>query len=488
VVLAGSFEQSFLDVPQEILITSMKAHQKYFSLRYPKTGKLANRFLMVANLEAEDGGKSIIGGNERVIRARLADAKFFWETDRKRKLDDLLPKLDSITFHEKLGTQGNSVKRELASQRERIERIKEGYTVMHKLIKSLNADTKKVERAVELCKVDLVSEPVGEFPELQGIIGRYIALEQGEDTEVADAIAEHYKPQGQGDTVPSKPVSIVVALADRLDMLAGFWAINEKPTGSKDPYGLRRAALGTIRILLENEVRLPLRILLMCNMLAFKKGLQDHLAFRKAFEEAWKELELGQGKNTKTNPKTSSANTIDVETRAEDLFTFFVDRLKVHLREAGARHDLIDAALPGQEDLLMIVRRVEALGRFLETDDGATLLAGVRRAQNILKIEEKKDKCSYDGEANPKLFAEDAEKALAKAITEVTSAAQKALGNEDFEGAMAAMAKLRTPVDTFFDKVTVNTSDPKLRENRLKLLSQIRTATREVADFSKVGG
>jgi len=383
-----------------------------------------------------------------VIRARLSDAKFFWDNDRRRSLDSLLPALDSITFHEKLGTQGQRVERLMRLARE--------------LAPLVGADPGKAERAAQLAKTDLVSEVVGEFPELQGVIGRYIALEQGEDVEVADAIADHYKPAGQNDSVATAPVSIAAALADKLDMLVSFWAIDEKPTGSKDPYGLRRSALGVIRIILENKLRVDLTPLLIRHADNF----------------------LGNSVNT-----------------AFSLISFLGDRLKVQLREQGARFDLVDAVfekgmsrkqfVPGMEhsrDLLMIVRRVEALGRFLESDDGANLLTGVKRAQNILRIEEKKDKRDYAGSPDAALLTEPQEKALAKAIGEVTKDARKALEREDFEGAMSALARLRAPVDAFFDKVTVNTPDAKLRENRLKLLSQIRAATLEVADFSKIEG
>ncbi len=481
VVLAGSFDASFLDVPQEVLITSMKAHQKCFSLRYPKTGKLANRFLMVANIEAADGGKAVIAGNERVIRARLSDAKFFWENDRARKLDTLRPKLGQITFHEKLGTQGDRLERITRMARELGPRV--------------NADPVKAERAAELCKTDLLSETVGEFPELQGIIGRYIALGQGEDPAVADAIAEHYRPQGPSDAVPSNRVATAVALADKLDMLIGFWVIGEKPTGSKDPYALRRAALGVIRIILEDELRLRLRPKLVINMIRLEHELQRDLAQAQAIGIALAEtgLNLSTTHRREIAAAVQDSHTVDIEAvieRADDLLGFFADRLKVHLRERGVRHDLIDAvfALPGQDDLLMIVRRVEALGRFLETDDGANLLTGVRRAQNILRIEEKKDACSYSGAADARLFAEPQEKALATAIGEVTAEARRALDAEDFEAAMTALARLRAPVDAFFDKVTVNASDLRLRENRLRLLSQIRAATLEVADFSRIEG
>ena len=436
VVLSGRFDQSFLEVPEEILMTSMKAHQKCFSLRDVKSGKLANRFILVSNLEAEDGGAAIVAGNERVIRARLSDAKFFWENDLGRPLEGLTGLLGQVTFHEKLGTQ-----------LERVERIKR---LARELAPLVGADAAEAERAAHLAKADLMSETVGEFPELQGIIGRYIALAQGEKPAVADAIAEHYKPQGPSDAVPSNPVSIAVALADKLDMLVGFWAIDEKPTGSKDPFALRRAALGVIRIVLENELRLPL-----VELLRRHAGSVGHAG--------------------------------DV---GPDLLNFFGDRLKVYLRDKGARHDLIDAvfALPGQDDLLMIVRRVEALGRFLETEDGASLLALVRRALNILKIEEKKDGKSFDGAPATKLFKEKEEKALNTAIAAVGEKVAAAFASEDFEGAMAALAKLRAPVDAFFDKVTVNAEAPEIRENRLALLAQIRALTLKIADFSKIEG
>ncbi len=516
VVLSGSFDGSFLDVPQEVLITSMKAHQKCFSLREAGSGKLANRFLMVANLNAADGGNAIIAGNERVIRARLSDAKFFWENDKARGLDSMLPKLDEITFHEKLGTQGERVQRLMKLAQE----------LAQELAPLVGADPDKAKRAAQLCKADLVSETVGEFPELQGVVGRYLALEHGEEVEVADAIAEHYKPAGLSDTIPINPVSITVALADKLDTLVGFWAVGEKPTGSKDPYALRRAALGAIRIILENDLRVPL--MEMFERSAFEHAREDFNLLKEIGKLDLLPSQLREWLEHKGRhwPRAFNAET-GISTQIAGIFVefpyisfskkmcerafnetgafvhlppssnadqhllgFFADRLKVHLREQGARHDLIDAvfALPGQDDLLMIVRRVEALGRFLETDDGATLLAGVKRAQNILRIEEKKDKRAFEGEPDTALFAEPQEKALAKTIGEVTDAARKSLEREDFEAAMSALAKLRAPVDAFFDKVTVNAPDPKLRENRLKLLAQIRDATLEVADFSKIGG
>lgn len=447
VVLMGTFDKEFLDVPPECLTTSMKAHQKCFSLRDPKSGKLANRFILVSNLIATDDGREIVAGNEKVIRARLADAKFFWEQDLKRTLDEMEADLDDITFHAKLG-----------SQKDRVERIAE---LAYQIAGSVDADPEDARRAAQLCKADLVSQMVGEFPELQGLMGKYYALKGGTKSDIARAIELHYKPKGPSDTVPLEDegdqVAIAVALADKLDTLVGFWAIDEKPTGSGDPYQLRRAALGVIRILLENDLRLSL---------ATKIGL------------------------SLSNIKKSIISDVDTADVANDLLSFFADRLKVHLRDEGKRHDLIDAvfALPGQDDIALIVKRVEALSGFLGTDDGANLLAGVKRATNILAIEEKKDKKTYDGEPEGPLMKEPSERALAVAIAKVKFDTQAAINVENFEGAMRALAELRAPVDKFFDDVTVNADDSALRENRLKLLSEIRAATLTVADFSKIAG
>ncbi|WP_131194205.1 glycine--tRNA ligase subunit beta [Lichenihabitans psoromatis] len=423
VVLMGSFDESFLAIPPEVIRATIRANQKCFVVRRPGETQLANRFLLTANIEASDGGVAIVGGNERVVRARLSDAKFFWETDLKVPLADRLPKLDSIVFHEKLGTQGARVKRIAALARE--------------LAPLVGADPALAERAATLAKTDLVSEMVGEFPELQGLMGRYYATDQGEHASVAAAVEEHYRPQGPSDRVPTDPVSIAVALADKLDTLVGFWSIDEKPTGSKDPYALRRAALGVIRIVIENGIRVRL---------------------------------LPHG---------------------ADLLSFFADRLKVYLRDKGARHDLIDAvfALPGQDDLLMVVRRVEALGKLLDTEDGKNLLAGHRRAANILRAEEKKDGAgAFDAAYDPALLTQDEERALADILDRVRLEATAALTREDFEGATRALALLRPPVDAFFDKVTVNADDASLRLNRLRLLNALRQTTLTVADFSKVGG
>jgi glycyl-tRNA synthetase beta chain len=435
VVLMGSFDKDFLSIPDEVIRATIRANQKCFVVRDPKTGKLTNKFIITANIEASDGGTAIIAGNERVIRARLSDAKFFYETDLKTKLEARLPKFEQIVFHEKLGTQAA-----------RIARIEKLATAIAPLV---GADAAKTARAAKLAKTDLLTEVVGEFPELQGLMGKYYALAQGEDAAVAAASEDHYKPQGPTDRVPTDPVSIAVALADKLDTLGGFWAIDEKPTGSKDPFALRRAALGVIRLIIENNLRLKL-----------KSVASSHASTMTGYDES----------------------------KPADLLAFFADRLKGQLRDQGARHDLVDAvfALGGQDDLLMVVRRVEALGKFLDSDDGKNLLAGTKRANNILAIEEKKDKRKFDGAPDAALFKLDEEKALARAIAEVGPEASVAVAKEDFAGAMTAMAKLRPAVDAFFDRVKVNDEDASVRENRLKLLNEIRAATRAVADFSKI--
>jgi glycyl-tRNA synthetase beta chain len=442
VVMMGSFEPEFLSIPSEVIRATIRTNMKCFVVSDPKTGKLTNKFIITANIEAPDGGKTIVGGNERVIRARLSDAKFFYETDLKTRLEDRLPKFENIVFHEKLGTQA-----------ERIARIERLAAEIAPLV---GADVDKTRRAAHLAKADLLTEVVGEFPELQGLMGKYYALAQGEDASVAAASEEHYKPQGPADRVPTDPVSIAVALADKIDTLVGFWAIDEKPTGSKDPYALRRAALGVIRIILERRKKIGLRGL-----------VESH------FENSY-------GRQYK-----------DVAFEIDDLMRFSEDRLKVQLRDQKARHDLVDATLSAASLveghlLVSIVDRVEALGKFLDTDDGKNLLAGTKRASNILSIEEKKDKRSFDGAPDAALYSLEQEKTLAKAIDQVKAEASAAVVKEDFAGAMSALAKLRPAVDAFFDKVKVNDDDPKVRENRLRLLSEIRAATRAVADFSKI--
>jgi len=484
VVLMGSFDPEFLSIPGEVVRATIRNNQKCFVVSDPKTGKLTNKFILTANIEASDGGKAIIAGNERVIRARLSDAKFFYESDLKTRLEDRLPKFENIVFHEKLGTQGERIKR--------IERLAAEVAPL------VGADVEKAKRAARLAKADLLTEVVGEFPELQGLMGKYYALAQGEDASVAAASEEHYKPQGPADRVPTDPVSVAVALADKIDTLVGFWFFVERPTGSKDPYALRRAALGVINLIVRNEIRAPLLALLTRQL--------DVLVREITIEEAARIAEsLAEAERITRNPEIvreviaklirgmqrENVGGTKLENLSQDLFdivSFFADRLKVQLREQGARHDLVDAvfALEGQDDLLMVVRRVEALGKFLDTDDGKNLLAGTKRAANILRIEEKKDGKAYDDEPDTALYSFTEEKALAKAIDQVKAEASAAVAKEDFAGAMSAMAKLRPAVDAFFDKVKVNDDDAKVRENRLKLLNEIRAATRAVADFSKI--
>jgi glycyl-tRNA synthetase beta chain len=489
VTLMGSFDAAFLKIPDEVIRATIRNNQKCFVLRDPQTARLVNKFILVANEEASDGGKAIVAGNERVIRARLSDAKFFYDTDLKTRLEERLPKFEHIVFHEKLG-----------SQAERIARV---VALAGQLAPIVGADVAKAERAAQLCKADLLTDVVGEFPELQGLMGRYYAEAQNENEAVAHACEDHYKPKGPDDLVPGDPISISVALADKIDTLVCFWAIDEKPTGSKDPYALRRAALGVIRIIIENELRLPLRSALWRHFGAVGRdgALAEAIALLHPLHEdivrlsatdiglAVKLEVLVSEKNKQlTGPILVQAHSFLHQTH--DLLSFFADRLKVQLREQGARHDLVDAvfALESQDDLLLVTRRVEALGKFLDTDDGKNLLAGVKRASNILRIEEKKDGKAYDGAPDAKLFSAAEEKALGLAIDAVREGASEAVKKEDFAAAMTAMAKLRPFVDAFFDKVTVNVDDKALRANRLKLLNEIRAATRSVADFSKIEG
>jgi len=493
VVLMGSFDEKFLAVPPEVIATSIRTHQKCFALRDAKTGRLANKYLLVSNMVAKDGGKTIVEGNNKVIAARLSDAKFFWDQDRKVKLEDWSKKLDAITFHAKLGSQG-----------ERVKRIE---ALAGEIAKTIGADVDKAKLAARLCKADLVTGMVGEFPELQGLMGRYYALDQGTDPEVADAIRDHYKPVGPSDTIPVSRVGQAVALADKLDTLAGFWTIEEKPTGSKDPFALRRAALGTVRTVIEHRLRLPLNSVLKRQLA--RVDIERYYGFRSsemiALETTAAKTGLSRVRES-TDKHAGSVKAIDpydfdlddlraaaignFDENSDDLLAFFADRLKVYLKEQGARHDLIDAvfALGNQDDLLMIVKRVEALSRFLDTDDGKNLLTGVKRAANILKIEEKKDGRTYAGDVHVIELIKGEEKALHSAITVATGQARLAVGHEDFEAAMTAIAKLRGPVDAFFDHVTVNDKDPNFRVNRLKLLNRIRAATLEVADFSRIEG
>lgn len=428
VPMLGAIDQQFMDVPPEVLIVSMKVHLRFFTTS-GADGKLANRFVVVANNVARDGGKTIVAGNERVLRGRLADAKFFWDQDRKTTLESRVPALKQIVFHAKLGTQA-----------ERVERI---VTLAGEIAKVLpGADAVQVEQAARLCKTDLVSGMVGEFPELQGVMGRYYALGEKLPASVADAIGDHYTPAGPNDRCPTAPVSIAVALADKLDALTSFWAIGEKPTGSRDPFALRRVALGVIRIVVENKLRLPLKPFL----------------------------------------------------NADDLLAFFAERLKVQMREKGVRHDVVDAvvSLGGEDDLVRLLARVEALQGFLGTDAGKNLLTAYGRAANIVRAEEKKDKglaAKIAGAPDAALLEQAEENVVASALEEVAFRVKPALVAEDFAGAMAAFAGLRGPIDALFDKVTVNVTDrPEVRLNRLKLLNQIRATMDTVADFSKIEG
>ncbi len=481
VVLMGEFEEAFLDIPAEVIRLTIRANQKCFVTRSQcAEDALSNRFILTSNIEAKDGGKEIAYGNGKVVRARLSDALYFWKTDQgdlpdldqlaesaqkfdldlAKPLDQRMARLDhlGVTFHAKLGTQG-----------ERVERIRR---LAEELAPTVGADPALARRAAVLAKADLQTEVVGEFPELQGAMGRKYALLQGEHPSVAAAIEEHYKPQGPSDRVPTDPVSVAVALADKLDTLVGFWAIDEKPTGSKDPYALRRAALGVIRIVLENGVRLGLK---------------------QSFAKANQARQVG-----------AISDLADNDNWSFDLLSFFHDRLKVYLRDQGARHDLIDAVLAsgssrpislsrgeiGQspnDDLLMIVRRVGALGSFLDSDDGRNLLAGTRRAANILAAEEKKG-TAIAAEVDPALFNTPDEKALFAAVNQAEKEAGEAIGREDFSAAMRSLSALREPVDSFFERLLVNDEDPAVRANRLALLARIRAATGQVADFSKIAG
>lgn len=515
VVLMGEFEQDFLAIPAEVIRLTIRANQKCFVTRPQGEGDaLSNRFILTANIEAKDGGKEIAYGNGKVVRARLSDALYFWTTDQgdlpdlgeleasaekfgldlKKPLDQRMARLDhlNVTFHAKLGTQG-----------ERVERIKqlagELAPIVAQSISPLEGEIAALAaRAAVLAKADLTTEVVGEFPELQGAMGRKYALLQGEHPSVAAAIEEHYKPQGPSDYVPSDPVSVAVALADKLDTLVGFWAIDEKPTGSKDPYALRRAALGVVRLLVENRIKLRLLNVIVDQVVSLiRAATREHMA---QLAESFAEAERLSGRPdliVKFLPELMRAippefdgllSRDPFERAPSDLLAFFHDRLKVYLRDQGARHDLIDAVItPQSDDLLQIVRRVEALGSFLDTEDGKNLLAGTKRAANILAAEEKK-KTAVADTVEPALFREDTEKSLFAAVNRAEKQAGEAIQNEDFSAAMLALSALREPVDSFFERVLVNDEDQAVRANRLALLGRIRAATGQVADFSKIAG
>ncbi|WMT91344.1 glycine--tRNA ligase subunit beta [Pelagibacterium sp. H642] len=443
VVMMGTFDETFLSVPEEAIIATIRANQKCFCLRDAATGKLANKFILTSNLIAEDDGKTIVAGNERVIRARLSDAKFFYETDLEAPLADNLPKLEDVVFHAKLGTQA-----------ERVARIEKLAAEIAPLV---GADVEDAKRAARLAKADLPTGMVGEFPELQGLMGRYYALAQGEKPEVATAIEEHYKPLGPSDRVPSNPVSVAVALADKLDILTGFWAIDEKPTGSKDPYALRRAALGVIRIALAAKMPSGLRPL-----------VTDHLG---------------------TIPN-QNARDRDVTT---ELMDFMDERLTVQLRDEGIAPDIVVAvrttgSLLTGSSVVDMVSKAQALGSLLDTEDGKALLAGYKRAANILAAEEKKDGKTYTGDIDSATPMAPEESELASLIGMTHDGVAARLAKDDYASAITALAGLRAPVDAFFDKVLVNDPDPAIRANRLNLLARLRDTMHLVADFGKVAG
>jgi len=433
VVLLGKIDNDFLGLPPEVLKTSMREHQKFFSVSNPKTGRI-ERFVTVANIETVDQGATILKGNQKVLAARLADAKFFWENDLREAKSGMLKwqtSLENVTFHNKLGSQS--------------ERIKRIAALAHKLAPVVGADADVAEKAALVAKADLSSEMVYEFPELQGLMGRYYALEAGMGLDVATACEEHYAPLGPSDHVPTAPVSVAVALADKLDMLIGFWAINERPTGSKDPFALRRAALGVIRLIMENQLTLPLAVIL---------------------------------------------TPADVGAGATDLLRFFQDRLKGFLRDQGLRYDVIDAciAMPGNDDLALLAKRAQALQAALATDDGENLIQGFKRANNILSQAEDNDGVEYSYGADIKLAESDVELMLFATLDEVEEQIKLAMDMQDFSTAMVAMATLRSPIDAFFDGVKINADSAMVRRNRLNLLSRIRVTCLSVADLSKLEG
>ena len=443
VVLLGRIDESFMELPPEVLRSAMGTHQRYFAL-VSETGRSAPRFVMVSNAETSDGVAAVVAGNERVLRARLADARFFWDKDRRGSLEDRLPLLEGVVFHARLGSMAQKAERMAALARTFSSAI-------------WGSDPDQAARAGTLAKADLVTEMVGEFPDLQGIMGRYYAASTGEKSVVCEAIADHYAPQGPGEPCPLFPVSVAVALADKLDTLVGFFAIDERPTGSRDPFALRRAALGVIRLVIDNHLRLSLR-------------------------DAIAKVLAGYGTLLPEEPGP--------QVTRDALLAFFADRLRVYLRDKGKRHDLVSAVFAGggEDDLTRLMDRTDALELFLNSDDGANLLTAYRRAANILRVEEKRDGARYDGTADPALFVEAQEYVLYGRIAEDGAFVETALEHESFVDAMTTMATLRAPVDAFFDHVTVNCEDPSLRRNRLLMLSQIRSTLDRVADFSKIEG
>ncbi len=458
VVLLGRIEEKFMHVPQEVLSTAMRSHQKYFSLTN-NHGRLAPYFITISNMESADKGQKIISGNERVLRARLEDAKFFWDQDRRVSLESRVPDLEKVIFHAKLGTVAEKTQR------------------MIDLAKFLavwipHANLVLVEKAANLSKVDLVTGMVGEFPELQGLMGSYYAIESKEEKEVAAAIKEHYSPVGPNDECPKAPLSIAVALADKIDTLAGLFSADEKPTGSKDPYALRRAALGVIRIILENNLRIPLR-------LVFERAVT-------AYPDSLFQPEEGEA-NIFTRGKKREEKRDNV---VNDLLDFFADRLKASLKDKAVRHDLIQAVFDGgsEDDLSRLVQRVDALSDFVATQDGVNLLAAYKRATNIVTAEEKKEGAKYSGEPIESLLKEQEEKDLYGLFSELQSSIEEKLKEDDFASVMRDLAKLRKPIDKFFDGVEVNCDEFDLRKNRLLLLAQFRQSLNQVADFGVIEG
>ena len=495
VVLMGDIADDFLDLPAEVLQTSMREHQKFFSVRNPKTGRI-EKFITVANRETADQGMTILTGNQKVLFARLSDAKFFWENDLRLSLDDMAAKLGNVTFHNKLGTQA-----------ERIARIA---SLARDIAPIIGADVDLTELAAKIAKADLSSEMVYEFPELQGIMGKYYAQKAGLDSSVANACEAHYSPLGPSDAVPNEPVSIAVALADKLDTLTGFWAIDEKPTGSKDPFALRRAALGVIRLILDNNVRFNLSGYIDAELVKHKvfydrntdaakekfletellHEIADHGVFGAALQ-AVLDAVLKKGKEAFSGDQVWLEHLVEnIPESCTNLLGFFHDRLKVYLRDKGVSHDVIDAclAMPNNDDFVLLVNRAEALQGFIRTDDGTNLLQGFKRANNILSAEEKKDGVSYELDPDVKFAEDDSEKALFAALDAAHVAIPSALKVEDFTAAMAAMSSLRKPIDVFFEAVQVNSENQMVRRNRLCLLNRIRNVMGQVADFTWIEG
>jgi glycyl-tRNA synthetase beta chain len=471
-VLVGTIDAKYMDLPKEVLVSEMRAHQKYFALE-KADGALSDKFLITSNMIAKDGGKAIIAGNERVLRARLADGRFFWDTDRKKSLDAWAESLRTVTYHAKLGSIADKVERITA--------------LAVKMADSVKADKKLAERAARLCKADLVTGMVGEFPELQGVMGRYYAAQQKESAAVVDAIRDHYLPLGPNTPVPSDKVAVCVALADKLDTLVSMFAIGEKPTGSKDPFALRRAALGVIRIILENNIRLSLKEIFAEPP---AKAIALHSAHKKLVEKTEASLAAPDkvGKYLTVNEVACEDAPVP-DDLGSMLYEFFIDRLKVQLKDQGIRHDVISAVVAnGDDDLVRIVERAKAVQDFLATEDGKSLLAGYKRAANIVAIEEKKDKASYNQPVDENKLKESSELQLNKFLKQNNDKTDSLIKREKFEDVMKLLAELRQPVDHMFDKILVNCDDKELRANRLRLLASIRDSMDSIANFALIEG